>query len=496
MVPKLLLAALAALAAGAASAQAPMTEAARRAWGLDRSDLAPHPELRLGVLANGMRYAVMRSARPAGGLAVRMRVDVGAAAEGEREQGFVHLIEHAIFHGSANLPPGAVSLMLHQQGLERWSDFNAFTSFDETLYRLDLARADARARETALGVMREVATGLRFTRRIVRDAKADVRAEIAARNPVPDLALAAQNALLVPGAAIDRGPITGSKASIRRASPDDLRRLYRRYYVPQRTLLVMVGDFDPAVAEAEIAARFGDWPAGPAPAPAARAAAAAVPAWDGIERGPTIGLLVHRAAATAVTFATVRPRGGGDSEAARDAAFLERLGAAMLARRLAGAGFAAEAISYDHFEAARVASLEVKAKDGDWRGAMIAGERALRTLRERGFSRQELEAELVATRRALAEAAGPRTSAELADAIADAAGRGLVFTRPADPAASEAYLARVRAEAVTRATVAAWWHGRRTLFVVHDRKIPGGRRAIANEWTREVIAVPQEIPIR
>ena len=132
--------------APAIAQSAPATEAAR-AWGFDRSDLAPHPGVRFGVLPNGLRYALMRSAAP--GLSVRMRVGAGASVEALRERGSMHLIEHLIFEGSVNLPPLALPLMLGQQGLVRRTDFRAETSFDETVYSLDLPRADARARNGA-----------------------------------------------------------------------------------------------------------------------------------------------------------------------------------------------------------------------------------------------------------------------------------------------------------------------------------------------------------
>jgi zinc protease len=481
-----------------ADAQVPgMSEEARSAWGFHRGALPPHPDVRFGILPNGMRYALMRNTLPARGLAVRMRIEVGATAEDEREQGFVHLLEHLIFEGSANLPKGAAAAMLQHQGLHRWSDFNAFTSYDETVYRLDLPRADARARETVLTLMREIATNLLFSHRIVRQAKQAVRQELAARDPVPDLILAEQNALFVPGTAIDRGPVTGTAASLRRASPAMLQRLYQRYYVPQRTTLVAVGDLDPTAMEAEIAAHFGDWKAGrekELPAALPPRSSSALPPWDGVERGPTIHLFVHRKAPTKVTFATVRTLAGADNAPLRDAQFLERLGSEMLARRLAQEGFAgAEASSMIHFGEARIAMLDVTAKSGDWRGAMIAGERALRQVRDQGFSQAELDAAIAATRKALELAAAPQTSAALADAVVDAASRGLVFTRPADPAAIHAYLARIRLEDVNDAMKAALWHGQRFIFVAHNRRIPDGARGISTEWTREFIPMSEEI---
>jgi len=474
-----------AVVASASAQPAPViSEAAREAWGFDRSDLAPHPGVRFGVLGNGMRYAVMRSARPAGGFSARLRVDVGATAEGAREQGYVHLIEHLIFQESTNFPALALPSMLAHQGLRRLEDFNAFTSYDETVYRLDLAKSDARSRETALNVMREIAGRLAFTRGAVAGVKRQVLAEIEARDAVADRIAAAQNAFLVPGTSLARGPVAGSAASVRRADAAALRRLYELYYVPRRTVLVLVGDFDPAVVEAEIRRHFADWQArgahvAPAPPPAIAS-----------RRGVEARLFVDRAAPTAVTIASVESLGAAsDRGVSRDAHFLERLGSEMLTRRLAAlAGHAdapvagGEAAIYTLFSTARVASLDVAARNRDWRGALQAGARALRRATQEGFSQAELDAQLAASRLGLARDAGPRTSAALADSIIDAAGRGIVFTEPADPAASAAYLARVRLEDVNAAFKAAWASKGRLIFVSHSRRIAGGEGVIAAAW--------------
>ena len=479
-----LLAVLVALAPISTAVAQPTGDAARKAWGFDKSDLAPHPGVRFGVLANGMRYAVMRSARPAGGFSARLRVDVGATAEGQREQGFVHLIEHLIFQESTSFPAGALPLMLAHQGMRRLADFNAFTSYDETVYRLDLAKSDARSRETALNVMREISGRLAFTRGAVAGVKKQVLEEIRARDAVQDRVAAAQNDFLLPGTPLARGPVAGSEASVRRASAAALRRLYELYYVPRRTVLVLVGDFDPAVVEAEIVAQFGDWQAragdaAPAPPPAIAA-----------RRGVEARLFVDRAAPTSVTIASAESIGAAsDRGVQRDAHFLERLGSEMLTRRLAALAAGSdspitggEAAIYTHFSTARLASVDVGARGRDWRGALQAGARELRRATQEGFTQAELDAQLAASRAALARDAAPRTSAALADAIVDAAGRGIVFTEPADPAASAAYLARVRLADVNAAFKAAWASPARLIFVSHDRRIAGGEAAIAGTW--------------
>jgi zinc protease len=423
----------------------------------------------------------MRNAVPTGGLSVRLRFEAGAMDEGPREQGHLHLIEHLIFHGSENIPSGALPFMLAHRGMKRITDFNAVTSYDETVYRLDLSKADHNARPAALMLMREISSGLLFTRRSVGAARKDVRQEIDARDAVRDRILAAQHVFFLPGTPIARGPVTGTKASVGRATPETLRRLYGLHYVPQRATLVLVGDVNPAVAEAEIVSHFSNWkaPAGASLPQAGRFSARIA------SGGTRARLFVDRAAPTSITIASVSPLlSPTDKAPLRDSQFLERLGVDMLNRRLARRGsgtVSATASIYTHFSVARLANLDIAAQDRNWRGALVAGAVELRRAVQHGFHQSELDEQLAITRDTLGQAAVPRTSAALADSIIDAVGRGLVFTQPGGPAATAAYLARVRLADVNAAFAAAWAEPP-LIFVTHDRRFPAAEAAIEEAW--------------
>ncbi|MBX9729377.1 MAG: insulinase family protein, partial [Sphingopyxis sp.] len=77
----------------------PQTDAAR-AWGFDGSDLPVDADVRFGVLPNGMKYALHLNTTPRGGIAMRLRFDVGSLAENEDERGLAHFVEHMAFNGS------------------------------------------------------------------------------------------------------------------------------------------------------------------------------------------------------------------------------------------------------------------------------------------------------------------------------------------------------------------------------------------------------------
>jgi zinc protease len=130
----------------------------------------------------------------------------------------------------------------------------------------------------------------------------------------------------------------------------------------------------------------------------------------------------------------------------------------------------------------RLARIELEARGGEWKRALEAGASELARVRAEGFSQAELDQQIAASRRALVRDAAPRTSTALADAIIDAVNRRIVFTQPADPAGTDAYLAQVRLADVNAAFRALWNDQTRLLFVSHGRSIPNGEAAVLAAW--------------
>src|SRR5438067_6115999 len=64
----------------------------------------------------------------------------------------------------------------------------------------------------------------------------------------------------------DRLPI-GNESSIMSATPERLRSYYKNWYRPDLQAVIAVGDFDPAVIEAQIRKHFGGIPAASPNAP-------------------------------------------------------------------------------------------------------------------------------------------------------------------------------------------------------------------------------------
>src|SRR4028119_1256468 len=233
--------------------------AASPAWAHQQSDLKPDENVRFGVLPNGMRYALMRNATPPGAASMRLRFDVGSLYEQDDQQGLAHFLEHMTLNETKNFPEGELIKVLERAGLKFGPDTNAFTSFEQTVYMLDLPKTDAATVDTGLLLMREVAgeatlsAGAVDSERNIILSEERTRASPGYKMAIDELGNVFRDDLLA-----KRIPI-GQTEVIRTAPRQRLIDLYEGYYRPERATLIMVGDFDVAELEAKVRTRFSNW---------------------------------------------------------------------------------------------------------------------------------------------------------------------------------------------------------------------------------------------
>jgi zinc protease len=227
-------------------------------WPQATSDLAANPNVTFGTLPNGLRYAIRRNTLPADEVSMRLVIEAGSMQETHDQEGLAHMLEHMAFRGSTHVPDGEVIKTLERLGLSFGADTNAGTTQQETLYRFDLAKPDAESVDTGLKFFREIAGELTLSQDALDSERRVVLAEERQRaGPGVDIG-AAQLAAEFPGHPYAR-PTIGRDEVIEHATPAQLRAFYDAYYRPERAVLVVVGDIDPAAIEAKIKALFSDW---------------------------------------------------------------------------------------------------------------------------------------------------------------------------------------------------------------------------------------------
>jgi len=225
--------------------------------------------VRAGVLPNGLRYFIRANHKPEARVALRLAVDVGSTAEVDDQRGLAHFSEHMNFNGSTHFEPDELVAYLQSIGLRFGADANAYTSFDETVYSLDVPTDRDTLLDRGVTALSDFAGRATLTDREIDKERGVVLEERRLGLGFGERIRRKQLPVVFHGSRYaDRLPI-GLPEVIEKAPHDRLRAFYHDWYTPDHMAVVAVGDINPAKMEALIREHFGDLkrPAHPRPTP-------------------------------------------------------------------------------------------------------------------------------------------------------------------------------------------------------------------------------------
>jgi len=207
-------------------------------------------------LPNGLTYFIRKNSRPAQRVSMRLAVKAGSLMEADDQLGLAHLIEHMAFNGSTHFKPGDVFAYFESVGARLGPHVNAYTSFDETVYQLDLPSDKPEILDKAMLALSDYAGGLTLSAEEIAKEKPVVieewRLGLGASSRVRDKQFPL---LFYKSRYANRLPI-GKPDVIRSAPPQRLRDFYDTWYRPERMAMVVVGDIDTNAMETAIKSTF------------------------------------------------------------------------------------------------------------------------------------------------------------------------------------------------------------------------------------------------
>ena len=237
---------------------APVTATAPvRPWPHELSDIAPDPAVRFGHLPNGLRYAILPNEEPPGRLSLRLHVDAGSLHESEEQRGLAHFVEHMVFNGSRNFPNVEELIpQMQRLGIAFGAHANAYTTYDETVYMLDLPSVEDDVLDLAFTVLRDFADGALLEPEEIEKERGVILSELRARDSVARRISERRFKFMLPDfLAAERRPI-GLESVIVGAPREALLDFYESYYIPSRMTLIAVGDLPSEEMEALITQFF------------------------------------------------------------------------------------------------------------------------------------------------------------------------------------------------------------------------------------------------
>lgn len=218
-----------------------------------------------GKLDNGLTYYIYPNDQPKGEAVYRLFIKAGSVYETERQKGLAHFLEHMAFNGSRNFPADAMVRFLESKGAKFGADLNAHTSFNETVYKLQLPCSDPAMVDSTMMILADWAGGLAIDSVEVEKERGVIMSEwLSKRDAKRDASNALLMALLNDSRYSQRLTI-GDTAVIKNCDRQDIADYYDKWYHPSLMALAVVGDVDAKEIEKLIHKHFDNIPGKKAP---------------------------------------------------------------------------------------------------------------------------------------------------------------------------------------------------------------------------------------
>ena len=206
------------------------------------------------VLPNGLTIIVQED-RSAPVASVQAWCGTGSIEENEHlGTGLSHILEHMLFKGTKTRGANAIAQKIQDVG----GYINAYTSFDRTVYWIDVPKAGT---SVALDILSDAMMNSTLPQDEYAKEQEVIRREFAMTMDDPDR-MAGQ---LLFTTAFQRHPyrlpVIGQLEMFNQLTQEDVLRYYKTRYVPNNLTFVVVGDVETETVYQQLDAFFEDYPA-------------------------------------------------------------------------------------------------------------------------------------------------------------------------------------------------------------------------------------------
>jgi len=224
----------------------------------DSAPLALWPEVKKGKLANGVTYYILKHGKPEKRALLWLAVNAGSVQEDDDQRGLAHFDEHMAFNGTKRFPEAAIVKYLESIGMRFGADLNAYTTWDQTVYQLEVPSDNDQYIGKGLDILRNWAGDVTYDPKEVDKERGVVKEEWRLGRGAGMRLFDKHAKVLFKGSRYADRITIGLPEILDKAPRDTLYRFYKDWYRPDLMAVIAVGDFDPQQIEKEINAHFGD----------------------------------------------------------------------------------------------------------------------------------------------------------------------------------------------------------------------------------------------
>lgn len=215
------------------------------------------PNIRMGVLDNGLTYYIRHNAEPRERASFYIIQNVGALLEEDNQNGLAHFLEHMAFNGTQNFNGKGILNTLEKHGVAFGRNINAYTSFTETVYNLsDVPTTKPGLVDTCLLILHDWSDFLLLTEEEINAERGVITEEWRTRRNAQFRLRNQWFPVVFEGSKYAVRDVIGDTTVIRYHKPETLRAFYHDWYRTDLQAIAIVGDVDVDAVEASVKSLF------------------------------------------------------------------------------------------------------------------------------------------------------------------------------------------------------------------------------------------------
>lgn len=217
------------------------------------------PNVTIGTLPNKFTYWIRNHKTPPGKITMWLHVGSGSINEEDNQRGLAHYLEHMAFNGSEHFAPGTLVKYFESLGLRFGGDQNAFTSFEQTTYQITLPDTKPETIAKGMQCLSDFGFCLGLPQEKLDTERGVILEEARARKGPQQRIMDKEFPLLAPGSRISERMPIGKEEIIKEADRQRFADYYAKWYRPDNSTLLVVGDADTKVVADLVAKYFDAW---------------------------------------------------------------------------------------------------------------------------------------------------------------------------------------------------------------------------------------------
>ncbi len=217
------------------------------------------PMVIIGKLDNGLTYYIRKNKKPENRVELRLAVNAGSMQENQSQLGLAHFTEHMCFNGTKTFPGNGMVDFLQKLGVAFGADINAYTSFDETVYMLQIPTDNKETFTKGMQIIEDWSHNVTFDNKEIDKERGVITEEWRLGLGADDRMRKKYFPVIFKDSRYaDRMPI-GDIDVIKTFPYDTIKSFYHQWYRPNLQAVAVVGDIDVKEVETMIKTMFGQY---------------------------------------------------------------------------------------------------------------------------------------------------------------------------------------------------------------------------------------------